>query len=474
VTKRWFRCGLGAFVAAALLACDDASPPAEPAAVQPEAPPQRAAPGDTQPRPKPPDAKLRKALAAQRAKERSEKGLDLPGRFRPARIPPGDAELNDDQRAMVRELEAIGYLSGSEPARGSGVTRHDPDRAQPGLNFYSSGHMEGALLIDMAGRVLHRWEFEFPDAFEKKPRPQLGKRDRWWRRAFLLPNGDVIALITGSGLMRLDKDSQVVWAKPLFVHHDLAFEPNGDMWVMTREVHIVPRVNVKQPIVEDTLTLLAPNGDEKRSFSLLEAFENSKFAHYWLRTGRRSGDIFHSNSIERLDGRIADLDPAFKEGNLLISLLEMDAIAVVDPEQQKVVWAHSGEYNRQHDPKILASGNLLLFDNRAAPDPSAVLEYDPATMEKVWEFRGSPEEPFYTATCGTAERLTNGNTLITESDFGRAFEVTADGEVVWEFYNPERAGDGKRFVASLPEMIRLPPDFPTDWLDAAASDARDR
>ena len=34
------------------------------------------------------------------------------------------------------------------------------------------------------------------------------------------------------------------------------------------------------------------------------------------------------------------------------------------------------------------------------------------------------------------QRLPNGNTLICEGDFGRLFEVTAGGELVWEYVNP--------------------------------------
>jgi hypothetical protein len=36
---------------------------------------------------------------------------------------------------------------------------------------------------------------------------------------------------------------------------------------------------------------------------------------------------------------------------------------------------------------------------------------------------------------GNAQRLPNGNTLITESSFGRFFEVTKEGELVWEYVN---------------------------------------
>ena len=82
----------------------------------------------------------------------------------------------------------------------------------------------------------------------------------------------------------------------------------------------------------------------------------------------------------------------------------------------------------------------------------------------VWQYLGTEREPFYSATCGSAQRLPNGNTLITESDNGRAFEITPENKIVWEFYNPHRAGDSAEYIATLFELLRLPPDFPTDWL----------
>jgi hypothetical protein len=35
-----------------------------------------------------------------------------------------------------------------------------------------------------------------------------------------------------------------------------------------------------------------------------------------------------------------------------------------------------------------------------------------------------------------AQRLPNGNTLITEGMHGRIFQVTPSGEVVWEYLTP--------------------------------------
>ena len=67
--------------------------------------------------------------------------------------------------------------------------------------------------------------------------------------------------------------------------------------------------------------------------------------------------------------------------------------------------------------------------------------------------------------CGSSERLPNGNTLISESNRGRAIEVTPDKQIVWEFINPHRAGENNELIATLFEVVRLDPRFPLDWVE---------
>jgi hypothetical protein len=93
-----------------------------------------------------------------------------------------------------------------------------------------------------------------------------------------------------------------------------------------------------------------------------------------------------------------------------------------------------------------------------------VIEFDPLTQQVAWQYPEDPAVEFFSATCGSNQRLANGDTLITETDRGRAFEVDADGNIVWEFLNPHRAGDDDELIASLFEVVRLPPDQPLDWL----------
>ena len=61
---------------------------------------------------------------------------------------------------------------------------------------------------------------------------------------------------------------------------------------------------------------------------------------------------------------------------------------------------------------------------------------DAVTKEIVWKYQEAFPPSFYSDRISNAQRLPNGNTLINEGQFGRFFEVTPAGEVVWEYVNP--------------------------------------
>jgi hypothetical protein len=113
---------------------------------------------------------------------------------------------------------------------------------------------------------------------------------------------------------------------------------------------------------------------------------------------------------------------------------------------------------------VLENGNILIFDNQGpGEDYSAVREYFPETMSEVWSYIGNPDRPFHSATVGATYRLPNGNTLIVEGKKGRAFEVTPQSEIVWEYFDPHRLHDDR--IARIWDLQRLDPDFPLAWLE---------
>ncbi|HFA49940.1 MAG TPA: T9SS type A sorting domain-containing protein [Bacteroidetes bacterium] len=60
--------------------------------------------------------------------------------------------------------------------------------------------------------------------------------------------------------------------------------------------------------------------------------------------------------------------------------------------------------------------------------------YAPAAAE--WSYVADPPESFYSNFLSSAQRLSNGNTLICSGANGRFFEINKDKEIVWEYINP--------------------------------------
>jgi hypothetical protein len=61
---------------------------------------------------------------------------------------------------------------------------------------------------------------------------------------------------------------------------------------------------------------------------------------------------------------------------------------------------------------------------------SRVLEIDPGTGSIVWSYDGTESDPLDSYIRGGAQRLADGNTLISESTAGRIVEVAPDGTIV--------------------------------------------
>ncbi len=125
-------------------------------------------------------------------------------------------------------------------------------------------------------------------------------------------------------------------------------------------------------------------------------------------------------------------------------------------------------------PELPGAGHLLLFNNGDRSDRpySTVVELqtpvDPNGFyrmpiegfaepnEPVWEYMAENPEDFYGNIVSGAQRLPNGNTLICEGPSGRFFEVTCEGQIVWEYVNPMTNGGG----STVFRAERVPLDYP--------------
>ena len=129
------------------------------------------------------------------------------------------------------------------------------------------------------------------------------------------------------------------------------------------------------------------------------------------------------------------------DGNILLSFRKISTLMVVDKKTKKINWYQkNNEWGQQHDAEMLSNGNILFFANGIHVPRgiynSRVIELNPKTAEEVWVYQGSPSWSFFSPNISGCQRLDSGNTLICEGLNGRIFEVTPQGQLVWEYVSP--------------------------------------
>jgi len=335
--------------------------------------------------------------------------------------------------------------------RTTGLSHYQPANAYRGYTLFSANGGDDAYLIDMEGNFVHRWH-----------------SDGGINYGFLLPNGNLLFRDRGSNpnspssdaIRELSWDGELVWEyrnPNLRRHCRLA---SGNNLFLLHE-GISPELTLR---VQGGF--LTPSDPERMGGDLvLEVTTDGSTVNEW-----RSSDHLDTQEhvICPLESRSAwgganDLSTP-DDSTFLISFRILDTVAIVDRATGGFKWQWGArQISHQHNPTLLANGNLLLLDNgahRRGLSSSRVVEVNPTTNEMVWQYRGDPLVSFFTHFTGGAERLPNGNTLITEGMTGRLFEVTPSNQIVWEYISPFLARNQHGVNNGVFRAHRYGPDHP--------------
>ena len=351
--------------------------------------------------------------------------------------------LNMLQKLFIIILLVTGFAIAAE----QGVVIHDADRIDDCCRLFSSRQLTAAHLMRADGRVVHSWYYPA----QEKATSDFGGFGMTWHYAEMLPNGHLIAIIKDEMILELDWNSNLVWKARLRAHHDFARTADGHTIVVSRR-DITSPWDAEKTIAMDELVEFNDQGDIVWRWRYEEHLkEIEKLVQQPLPPDAGFRDWPHINACEVLpDNPLAANDPRFARGNLLLCGRHSNTIFIVERESGRVVWAWgTGELQGPHMPTMLKNGNILIFDNGQhlksnSRGYSRVLEIDPCSGDILWQYVADPRDSFFSPSRGSANRLANGNTLIAESNNGRLFEVTPDGDVVWEYWNADRKTDGTR------------------------------
>lgn len=340
--------------------------------------------------------------------------------------------MSQGLRGALADLSAPGGMMG----------RFIPDKAFEGYTLFAPLATRNVWLVDMVGRFIHRWKMDF--------RPgEYGK---------LLPDGDLLYAgklfpedsetreFGGQGgvIVEANWDGDILWRyEDPNLHHDFSRLDNGNTMVLRYiEVpeEIASQVRGGEP------------GTEQKGKMWTDAFQEIT----------PEGEVvWQWNAYEHLDPDVDIICPfcmrnewthtntchVMPNGDILTAFHRLHTIAVIDRKTGRIKWRFGGdgELAHPHDPSLLENGNILVFDNGLhrrlskstyKPNYSRVLEINPDSREVEWEYVNPSADKFYSSLISGCQRLPNGNTLICEGINGRIFEVTMEGEMVWEFISP--------------------------------------
>ena len=323
---------------------------------------------------------------------------------------------------------------------GIGPRVYDSDKAYRGYTLFAPLTGGGMVyLINMYGETVHSWMMPYSPGLYGYLTPHgtlfyNGKVPEESER-FIAEKG-----WKGGAVLEMNWDGEVLWElRQPDHHHDGILLSNGNVLFLcfgevpdeiARELQVGrPGPAHEGPMYADYLVEMTRSSEvvwEWRAWEHLDPQSDKPMSpqddrHEWT----------HGNTVAEMPN-----------GDILISMRDLSTIAIIDRATGDFSWTFGSPHlAQQHAPAPLENGHILVFDNGTRRVDqfmpySRVLEIDPINSEIVWSYEERQQVDFFSPHLSSAQRLPNGNTLICEGTFGRFFEVTAEGETVWEYVNP--------------------------------------
>ena len=279
-----------------------------------------------------------------------------------------------------------------------------------------------------------------------------------------LPNGNVLILawelMDADSAIDAGRDPNRLLDGELWPEHIIEVEPTGPtsgdiVWEWHLTDHLVQEFDDTKDnfgVVADHPELVDFNfGGPIADWNHANSIDYNAELDQVLITVRHLNEIWvidHSTTTEEAAGHTGG--SSGMGGDLLYRWGNPRTYDAGDESGQTLFWQHDA---RWIEPGLPGAGNIMIFNNGPGREVgfSSVDEIAPPLLdgtysltpgeaygpsELVWTYQAEIPTDFYASFISGAHRLPNGSTLITDGEHGRMFEITADGDTVWEYVNP--------------------------------------
>jgi len=326
-----------------------------------------------------------------------------------------------------------------------------------------------AWLMNRAGEVAHVWSID-PELVWGDLKIVQGfarARNTFPVGAHLYEDGSLLLSYQGRntypygvGIIKLDRDSNLLWRRENLSHHWFTLDEAGRIYVPVFTEVNQPRTlsgtNLQigcsgGKMYVDDVAVLDADGNEIERISILDRFLTSNYAGVIFQHKYSDRDLpllydecdpIHLNDVQVLLKDEARDSEILSGGDLLISLRNTNSVAVLDGKTRAVKWIETGRTLLQHSPRYIGGGRILVFDNlggQAERGGSRVISINMRNNHSsiVFPKESSLDTDFLSATAGYIDLSSDRDrALVSLTRQGKTIEIDINsGEVLWEFVN---------------------------------------
>ena len=292
-------------------------------------------------------------------------------------------------------------------------------------------------------KIMHRWQPDYDQIIKL-----YGKQNKFWPgqdkhnlqaiHPLLSPDGSLIFHCFVSPLLKIDKDSKLLWGINGIFYHSIERDADGNIWVPSIIKPAVFLPGVLDDYQDDAITKISPGGKLLFQKSVSQILLENGYRTLLLGIGPYEKDLVHFNEIQ----------PALRsgsywmKGDLLISLRNRSTVFLYRCSTNKILWLKTGPWLNQHNAVFIDLVRIGVFGNNTVRVFGEDRLLDGYNEEYIFNFKTNKTETPYaeflkkakvaTPNQGRAEILPNGDLFVEETNNNRLLRGNTK-DIIWQY-----------------------------------------